>query len=226
MTRSEINSLQTGFEFPNLYCLTSDRLQSSHSDQVLTFCEHGVKFIQFRTKEMSQYDFLKQALRAVSICNAFDAKLIINDDVDIAAESDSHGVHLGRGDMNPKQARSLLGHDKIIGTTVHSKDEINQDLLAESDYIGMGPFRESLTKSALSPVLSTLDFSEMIKAVHPIPVYLIGGLLLADMKQRESLGNTGIAVCSALSSTKSLNTASITNFVKEANLANISPVLS
>jgi thiamine-phosphate diphosphorylase len=216
----------TSFDFLNLYCLTSDSLTISHSEQVNVFCKNGVKLIQLRTKELSKDEFLEQAQISVSTCNAFGAKLIINDNVDIAFKSDAHGVHLGRHDMNPKEARALLGDSKILGTTVHSAAEISPVVVSESDYIGMGPFRHSKTKSNLSPILSNSDFSDMIISVHPIPVFLIGGIVLADMKLNEFLGNAGVAVCSELSCGESLNIDSIINFAKEAKISRNSSVLN
>ena len=40
----------------------------------------------------------------------------------------------------------------------------------------MGPFRESNTKTDLTPVLNEFEYRSMIKQVDPKPVYLIGGI--------------------------------------------------
>ena len=79
---------------------------------------------------------------AVEISKDFDAKIFINDSVEVARAVDANGVHLGVNDMPVAQARNILGESKIIGATIHSEHEINESILAHSDYIGMGPFRK------------------------------------------------------------------------------------
>lgn len=204
-------------KYPFLYCLTSDQVDSSHSEQVLTLCESGVRLIQLRAKKLNKTDLLHEARLSMSICEGFKAKLIINDHVEIANECDAHGVHLGVQDMNVTEARNILGDSRIIGITVHSKGEINKEILPNVDYIGMGPFRKSKTKTALEPKLSLKDFSEMINSVHPVPVYLIGGLAIEDLRLCEQLGNNGIVLCSALTHGKSLSTSVIKNYVNKVS---------
>ena len=204
-------------KYPFLYCLTSDDVDSSHSEQVLTLCEAGVRLIQLRAKKLNKTDLLYEARLARRICEDFKAKLIINDHVEIANECDAHGVHLGIQDMSVSKARNLLGDSRIIGLTIHSKAEISQEGLPDVDYIGMGPFRKSETKTDLEAKLSLKDFSEMINSVHPVPVYLIGGLAIEDLRLCEQLGNNGIALCSALTDGKYLDTSTITNYVNKAS---------
>ena len=51
----------------------------------------------------------------------------------------------------------------------------------------------------MRPVLEYPDFSEIKAVLDPIPIYLIGGLGLADFDLIDELGIAGLAVCSALS---------------------------
>ena len=132
---------------PHLLCLTSDQINISHSQQVLEFCKAGVRFIQLRCKEISMKEFLKEAEMSVEICQRFEARLIINDSVEVANEVEADGVHLGLNDMHISRARDLLGETKLIGYTIHSYQEITQSIIENANYIGMGPFRESKTKT-------------------------------------------------------------------------------
>ena len=63
----------------------------------------------------------------------------------------------------------------------------------------MGPVRSSKTKPGLRAVLDYRDFAEIKAILDPIPIYLIGGLGLADFDLIDDLGVAGLAVCSALS---------------------------
>ena len=206
----------TASNLPTLICLTSDQINISHSQQVLEFCQAGVALIQFRSKTLSKEDFLQEAKIAVEISQDFDAKIFINDSVEVASAVDANGVHLGVNDMPVAKARNILGESKIIGATIHSEHEINESILAHSDYIGMGPFRKSNTKSDLTPVLNEFEYRSMIKQVEPKPVYLIGGIELEDFSLNSKLGNHGFAVCSNLFNGIALDTIKIKQFVEKS----------
>ena len=143
-------------------------------------------------------------------------KIIINDAVKVAKEVDADGVHLGLEDMSVLEAREILSESKIIGATIHSDHEINDGIMAYADYIGMGPFRQSSTKTNLTPVLNEFEYRSMIKQVEPIPVYLIGGIKLEDFSLNSKLGNHGIAVCSNLFNGIELNPIRIKQFVERS----------
>lgn len=201
---------------PRLYSLTSDRIKMSHAEQVSFFCETGVRLIQLRSKKLSHTDLKREAYKSVEICNQFDAKLIINDSVEITKSTGADGVHLGKDDMNLTKARETLGESKLIGVTIHSEDEISDNTYEFADYAGLGPFRNSKTKSELNPQLSENDYSTIIRLLDPMPVFLIGGINSQDFTTIQRLGNHGLAVCSALSKDLSLDNSSIKEFISES----------
>ena len=201
---------------PRLYCLTSDRLDISHSQQVSFLCEGGIRLIQLRSKKLSHAELQLEASKSVEICNQFDAKLIINDSVEIAKSTGADGVHLGKDDMNLLKARETLGGSTLIGVTIHSEDEISDNTYEFADYAGLGPFRNSKTKSELNPQLSENDYSTIIHILDPIPVFLIGGINFQDFTTIQRLGNHGLAVCSALSKDLSLDISNIKEFISES----------
>ena len=158
---------------------------------------------------------------SVEICQRFEARLIINDSVEVANEVEADGVHLGLNDMHISRARDLLGETKLIGYTIHSYQEITQSIIDNANYIGMGPFRESKTKTDLSSVLSENDYQLMIQRFDPTPVYIIGGIDIHDISLSEKLGNYGIAVCSCLSKGRNLDIRKIQKFVSEIESNNL-----
>lgn len=201
---------------PRLYSLTSDRLEMSHSEQVSFFCEAGIRLIQLRSKNLSGTELLLEASKSVEVCNQFDAKLIINDSAEIAKSTRADGVHLGKNDMDLPKAREILGESKLIGVTIHSEDEISDNTYEFADYAGLGPFRNSKTKSELNSQLSENDYSTIIHLLDPIPVFLIGGINSQDFTTIQRLGNHGLAVCSALSKNLSLDDSKIQEFISES----------
>lgn len=187
------------FHFPSLLALTSDDYGVSHARQTEIMRDAGVKFIQLRSKSLSAENFLMEARLAVNSVKQKGVDLVINDDPRIAAESGACGVHLGMSDSSPGLARKLIGQSAMIGRTVHSLTEARAVAKEDCDYVGLGPYRYSQTKQELNPVLGEAQIMEILAVLHPLPVYLIGGLKLDDFDLIDSLGITGLAICSALS---------------------------
>ena len=204
------------FNFPTLLALTSDDFIISHSRQSEIMMDAGVRFIQFRSKVLAAARLHKELERAVRAAEGRGTVLVANDCPLLAVRSRSNGVHLGMEDGSPRRARELLGDSAIIGRTVHSLEDAR--LVKEEgncDYVGLGPYRTSQTKPELNPVLSHAEIIEVRVLLDPIPVYLIGGMGLADFDLIRELGVTGLAVCSALSERDAFG-ANLDSFVERA----------
>ena len=179
-------------------CLTCDHPELSHFDQTKLLLENGAKLIQLRSKTSSPKSFLHDAERSTALAKKRGTTIIINDSPEIAKVSKADGVHLGQSDSSPVAARSLLGPGCLIGRTVHSVEEAIRCKKENPDYLGVGPFRRSETKQNLKPQLSSDEFKEIFSILHPIPIFLIGGLTGDDFSLIDEMGITGLAICSAL----------------------------
>lgn len=189
-------------EISAFHYLTQDLPHRSHAEQVLMACEAGVKWIQLRVKNKPFDEWLKITKEARVIARRFNATLIINDSVEIAALSDSDGVHLGQEDFSPVEARKILGEGKIIGFSTHSLDEILAARDYDIDYFGLGPFRFTSTKEKLNPVLGIEGIHRIVQQARSYgvlkPVIAIGGIHLHDVNELMQTGIEGIAVSSAI----------------------------
>ena len=162
-----------------LQYITQETTTISHIDCVREACIAGVKWIQLRVKNKSDEAYLIIAKEARVICDLYNAKLIINDNVEVAIQCDADGIHLGKSDMNPKEAKKILGENKIVGGTANSIEDIEQLINLGIDYIGLGPFKFTKTKNNLSPVLGldgyydlsqkTFDLLKDFKLKNKIP---------------------------------------------------------
>ena len=74
------------------------------------------------------------------------------------------GVHLGKNDMSPSDARKILGNGYIIGGTANTLDDIERLIKEGVDYIGLGPFRYTETKKNLSPILGIDGYKKILMA--------------------------------------------------------------
>lgn len=95
----------------------------------------GCKWIQLRMKEATA-DELREAVKILKpACAEKEAILVIDDHVELVAELDVDGVHLGKNDMPPAEARRLLGEKYIIGATANTIEDIRALAVQDVDYI-------------------------------------------------------------------------------------------
>lgn len=176
-----------------------------HLSQVENACKVGLPWVQLRIKNANYGDWIHIARRACEFCRAHGVALIINDNVRIAFDVGAHGVHLGRYDMTPIQARAILGREAIIGGTANTLEDVQRLIQQGVDYIGLGPFRSTKTKTKLSPVLGAEGiqriWQQLTEENFVPPIVVIGGVEQGDLKDLAKLGAHGVAVSGALRGT-------------------------
>lgn len=157
--------------------------------------EAGSRIIQLRAKYVSTRDFIDTAQIIKPIAKKNKATFIINDRVDIAMLVDADGVHLGQDDLQIKEARKILGKDKIIGISTHNAKEA---VIAEKvgvDYISFGPIFATSTKGdAQKP--KGIDGLKKVREAVKIPIVAIGGITLENAKDIYKAGADCAAVIS------------------------------
>lgn len=172
----------------------------SIAEEVQMAIEGGCRWIQLRMKKASDEEVRETALQLIDMCREHDAFLIIDDRVNVVNDLKVSGVHLGKEDMDPLEARELLGPNAVVGATANSAADIIKYKGKDIDYIGLGPFRFTTTKEKLSPVLGIDGYTQIVKEVRDagveIPIVAIGGITLDDVDALMKTGVNGIAVSS------------------------------
>lgn len=185
-----------------LHYISQETDEKSHLENIEEACKAGIDWVQLRVKNKSEDEILEIAKQAKEICSRYKAKLIINDYVQIAKKVKAYGVHLGQGDMNPKEAREILGDRPFIGGTANTFEQVVELAQAEVDYIGLGPFRHTETKENLSPVLGIKGISailnQMIIEDIQTPIIAIGGIVVEDVFDLQLSGCYGVAIASLI----------------------------
>ena len=92
-------------------------------EQVEKALEGGATLVQLREKELPEADVQKEAEELLELCHRYGVKLILDDDVELAAKVGADGVHIGQSDMELAHAREILGPDKIIGVTAKTVEQ-------------------------------------------------------------------------------------------------------
>ena len=162
----------------------------------------GCRQIQLRMKGESEKEIERVAIASKIMCDKYGADLYINDHVEICYKIKANGVHLGKMDMRPSQARVLLGSGFKTGGTANSIDDILYLNNEGVDYIGLGPFRYTSTKEQLSPLLGIEGYRRIIQVCREkwinIPLIAIGGITREDIPIIMETGVSGIALSSAI----------------------------
>jgi thiamine-phosphate pyrophosphorylase len=180
-------------------CITQNGGPLGHAGQAARLCAAGAKWIQLRLKDAPRDAWTDTAREVASICRAHGAVCIVNDSVDIALEAGADGAHLGRTDLDWKEARRRLGPDRILGGTVNYTWEAEKAAKAGClDYVGVGPLRFTRTKKELAPLQGFDGIWNLLALLDGIPAWAIGGIEVADVPAIAALGAAGTAVCSAL----------------------------
>ncbi len=180
----------------DLYFITDSKLtKKTILDDVRAAIDAGVKVIQYREKEKTTKEMIQEAQEIKELCKD-KSIFLINDRIDIALAIGADGVHLGNDDMPYEEARKLL-KDKIMGITIHNKEESIQAENMGADYIGVSPIFETKTKPDAGPA-SGLGLIEDLKNTVGIPMVAIGGINLDNIGSVIQAGATSAAVISAI----------------------------
>jgi len=164
----------------------------------------GAKILQLRAKSLSSKEFLETARIIRKITKDKGTVFIVNDRVDIALLTDADGVHLGQGDLPVKEARRLLGNNKIIGYSTHNLREALEAVRLPVDYISFGPIFPTKTKEDAQTPKGLKLLSEVRKAVV-IPIVAIGGITETNMFHVLKEGVESVAMISEILTVKDIS---------------------
>ena len=185
-----------------LQFITNNSEKYSIAEEVQMALEAGCKWIQLRMKDATDEEVKEVALQLIPMCQENDAFLIIDDRVELVNELRVSGVHLGKEDMDPLQARELLGPHAIIGVTANTAEDIIKWKGKDVDDVGVGPFRFTTTKKNLAPEIGLDGYKKIVEQVRAagveLPLVAIGGITLDDVDAIMATGVQGIAMSGAI----------------------------
>lgn len=186
-----------------LQFITDGRDVDSTVAQAAEAIAGGCRWVQIRMKDAADSDVLEAARRILPVARTSGVTVIIDDRVHLVKVAGVDGVHLGKEDMRPAEARRVLGPDAVIGVTVNTLGDILYLDHAIIDYMGMGPFRFTTTKKKLAATLGLEGYrkilSEARSAGVTTPVAAIGGITISDVPSLMAVGVNGVAVSGAIS---------------------------
>lgn len=150
---------------------------TSHLTHLKSF---DIPVLQYRNKNGSLEEKQSDLL---TIREHYTGLLIINDTIDLIEHAD--GLHIGQEDIREysddlheavKQIRNIIGR-KQLGLSTHTIEEIEEANTLDLDYIGLGAYRPTNTKSEANVGgEALLEVARHSK--HPVG--MIGGVKLDD----------------------------------------------
>ena len=158
----------------------------SIAEEVQMALEGGCRWIQLSMKDASDELVRETALELIPMCKETEAFLIIESRVDIVADLKVSGVHLNHGDMDPLQAREILGAHAIIGFTATTVHDIIKYIGKDIDY-------------------ATIKYSPASRIVadakafgNEMPIVAAGNVSIDNIEAVISTGVNGIAMSEAI----------------------------
>jgi thiamine-phosphate pyrophosphorylase len=180
-----------------LYAVTPEGARTDSLVERTRLClEGGARIVQYRAKSLAPALALEQARSLAHECRRADALFIVNDSVELALAAGADGVHLGREDGDPREARARMPR-AVIGVSCYADPQRARDAAAAgASYVGIGSIFASSTKphAAHAP----LEIVARAKAAGGLPVAAIGGITPANAARVVDAGADMLAVISAL----------------------------
>lgn len=168
-----------------IYALCDADMLKEKGVDLLFFAERakslGAEVLQYRNKHA---DVATIKADLIALRRIWEGFLIINDHYELASFCD--GIHIGQEDLyaidtDPLRAVKILkmaiGEDKLIGLSTHNLEEIEIANTLDINYIGLGAYRATATKSDAKVLGDQLD---VIASHSKHPVAAIGGVKLDD----------------------------------------------
>jgi thiamine-phosphate pyrophosphorylase len=140
----------------------------------------NIPIAQYRNKVGSLNEKRQDLLE---IRKYYSGQIIINDSIELITYAD--GLHVGQDDIREysddlENAISIIRDKistKLLGLSTHNKEEILEANHLDLDYIGLGAYRGTQTKSG-AKVLGVEALTLAKLSTHPVG--LIGGVKLSD----------------------------------------------
>ena len=168
-----------------IYALVDKKTLISKNVDLITLLKHistlNAPMLQYRNKNGSLEEKKADLL---TIREYYNGTLIINDSIGLIGYAD--GLHLGQEDIRAysedlqeavKQVRQKIG-DKLLGLSTHDRAEIEEANTLDLDYIGLGAYRATSTKSE-----ANIGGEALLEAAKHSkhPVGIIGGVRMDDV---------------------------------------------
>jgi len=150
----------------------------------------GVHLIQIREHDLDGRLLARLAERCLMAVEGTEARVLVNDRLDVALAAGAHGVHL-RGDSAPaSRLRAVVSRSFVIGRSIHAREETGPHAEA-IDYFVFGSVFE--TGSKPGAVAAGARMLGEVAGATTRPVLAVGGVTVERCAQVAHAGAAGFA---------------------------------
>ena len=185
---------------PRVYpILDSDALERrgvTLESAAAAFLEGGAEILQVRHKRHWSRAIFDSARKIASLCAEAGAQFVVNDRADFALLLDA-GLHVGQDDLPPRDARELIGADRLLGFSSHNPAQLCAAGGEPVDYVALGPIFATPSKENPDPVVGVEEVRRC-RALIEKPLVAIGGITLENAAAVWSAGADSLAVIGGL----------------------------
>ncbi|MBA3756410.1 MAG: Nudix family hydrolase, partial [Nitrosomonas sp.] len=159
--------------------------------QIEQALQNGLRLLQIREKHMAK-DLLREfSMQVLALVRAYQAKVLINGNVEFSREIGADGVHLTSSQLMAISHRPDPKYG-LCGASCHNAEELFAAEQLALDFVVLGPVQPTLSHAGLS-ALGWRKFAALIHG-YPLPVYALGGLCQEDFPAAQEMGAHGIAM--------------------------------
>jgi thiamine-phosphate pyrophosphorylase len=163
----------------------------------------GATLVQLRDKLGSTQRLVAQTRDLKAVLAPRSIPLLVNDRVDVALAAAADGVHLGQDDMQPEDARRLLGPGAILGLSIKTVAQAQAVPVGIVDYVCIGGVFTTTSKHNPEPPVGIDGLTSILTVIRGraprLPIGAIAGIDATNAAAVMAAGVDGIAVISALS---------------------------
>ena len=150
---------------------------------------NGLRLLQIREKGWSRADLKALALRSIALAHAAGARVLLNEDIELAQEVSADGVQLTGAQLGVCKKRPDV---TLCGASCHTAEELEAAATLELDFALLSPVLP--TKSHPGAAHLGWDKFAQLAGNSSIPLYALGGLQMQDMEKAWQQGAHGIAL--------------------------------
>lgn len=184
-------------DFP-LYLIT-DRHQTAGRpllDVVESALSGGVRAVQMREKDLSPREQYELAWELRALTARYDAKLLINERIDLALAVEADGVHLGKQSI-PVTAARRIAPAFIIGYSSHAVGEAQAVLAKGADFVTFSPVFFTPSKAEYGNPVGVAALAEACQRLEK-PVFALGGITLERLPELRQAGCSRVALITGI----------------------------
>lgn len=159
----------------------------------------GVTAVQVRAPEATGGELVAGTRAVLDAVRGAGVAVVVNDRLDVALAAGADGVHLGRDDVPPEDARRVAGPGLSVGWSVTGPDDLDVDP-GTVDLLGIGPVFATDTKPDAAPPTGIDGLRRLWEDARALglPAVAIGGIGPDNAGEVLATGVPGLCVSSAI----------------------------